>query len=139
MVTQPGWRTIEVPLNLHVSLTLGELVDGWLVQVRRFTIEMDSYPDDRRVWAAHDFIGALHLRDALERGLDLVSDHDREDVLGHLGKADRDFEAFTEPDQAELLKGVLFDEPIGECWWWKRVPTRGPVRDELDGNAWDGR
>lgn len=135
MTSEPRWRSLEVPVNTTVSLSMGELLDGWRIQVRRFLSELDSDRDDRGVWGAHDYIGALHLRDALERGLALVGEAERDAAAVLVGKTDREFEGLTEQDRSELLDRFLVAEPSGESWWWKRVPIRGPVRVDLDGES----
>lgn len=124
------WRTVVVAVNKHVSLTLGELVDGWQQHVQRFVAELDTDPHDRTTWGVHDYIGALHLRDAVERGLALLQDGEQADAIRHVTPVDRKLEEQTEPDEAALL-GVFPSDSSGGSWWWHRVPTRGPIRTEL--------
>lgn len=132
MNSEKQWRAVVIALNPHVSLTMGELLDGWRAHVRRFVAELDAAPADRATWGAHDYIGALHIREALERGLALLQDQDREDAKRQVADTDRDLEAQTEPDPSGLLNGFLSPESTSDSWWWHRVPSRGPVRDELD-------
>lgn len=132
MDTERRWRSIEVALNPKVSLTIGELFDGWRAHVHRFVAELDAVPADRAVWGAHDYIGALHIREALERGMALLQDDDRNDAMHQVSETDREFAAQTEPDRSRLVNGFLSPESTGDSWWWHRVPSRGPVRYELD-------
>lgn len=132
MDSEKRWQALEVALNPHVSLTIGELIDGWRAHVRRFVAELDAAPANRAAWGAHDYIGALHIREALERGLALLQDEDRDDAMRQVAEADRKLRAHTEPDRSGLLDGFLSPEPTRDSWWWHRVPSRGPVRYELD-------
>ena len=113
---------------------MGELVDGCR-HSSTFLAELDSAPDNRDVWGAHDYIGALHLRDALDRGLGLLSGTERDDAARRIGNADRELEAQTEPDQDGLIHGLVSNVEGGDGWWWQRIPVRGPVRDEFDVHA----
>ena len=135
MTHEDGWPALVVALNAHVSLTMRELVEGWQAHVRRFLVEFDSDPGDRDVWGVHDYIGALHLRDALERGLDLLGGIERDDAALQVGDTDRQLKAKTEPDHDGLIYRHVSPAEGGDGWWWRRIPVAGPVRDELDTQA----
>jgi hypothetical protein len=119
-------------MNLHVELALGELLDGWAAHIRRFHDESKRSCADRDTWGTHDYVAALNLRDALERGLGLLGNGDRVAALQEMTELDQHFEALTEPDASALLRAYAVDGIPDTHWWWHRVPKRGPVREELD-------
>ncbi|WP_134765113.1 hypothetical protein [Nocardioides sp. 1609] len=132
MASKKQWQTVSVALNPYVSLSMGELLDGWRSHVRRLSVELDAETSDRATWGAHDYAAALHIREAFERGLALLQAQDRADAKREVADSDQYLQTRTEPDVGGLLNELLSAEATSDSWWWHRVPKRGPVRDELE-------
>lgn len=128
----PSWRRVVVAVNPHVSLTLGELVDGWEAHVQRLAAELGAESGDRTTWGAHDYLATLTIRESIALGLSLVQEGERTHVIGQVAVTDREFEEFTEPDRRELLRTLLPSDLRHKSWWWHRVPKGGPVRYDLE-------
>jgi hypothetical protein len=98
------------------------LVDSWARHVLRLANESKE-PESVDTWIAHDYLAALYIRDAVERGL-----------LGETNPAVQVTDAllltFTQTDEFGLLK-LLDDEVPRDPWWWRQVPSAGPIADEL--------
>jgi hypothetical protein len=125
-------EAVVVDLGHDHRRSLAVLVRGWAEHVDRLVAERDLDPDDGSRWTPHDLVAALYLRDFVERGLrDLPED------LAALGRRvvnpiDAAFDGFTAPDPEGLLRPWLSDdEPLGDGWWWHRVPSSGPVAHDL--------
>lgn len=127
-----NWRDAVVFLDGGATLSLGELVEGWCAHVRRLIAELDAGPEDLWVWGIHDYVAALILREAVERGLKLLAEPARAAVGAEVSLADETFETYTELDQESLLQHVLPPGQEHDSWWWGRIPVRGPARTELD-------
>lgn len=113
---------------------IDELIEAWRQHVEKFVAESrlsgsdPSVQRDARVWGAHDLPAAFHLRDRIQH----VLTHDQPPTPEELGQIDDHFRSTTVED-GRLLIGRLLDEDIsGRAWWWQRIPTSGPVVDELD-------
>lgn len=114
-------------------MSLGELADGWSAHVRRIIDEFDARQEDRTTWGAHDYVAALHLRDAIERGLQMLDESSRAAALDQVAATDQEFSDQTEDDQGTLLSAFLGSS--GDAWWWQRIPVRGPIRSEVAGGG----
>ena len=101
-----------------------DLVDSWARHVRRFARE-SSGADFDSSWGVYDYIAALHIRDAVARGLG-----DQPDLPPPVAAADELLRRFTEPDHDRLLQRAEPDAPR-DPWWWQRVPSAGPVATDL--------
>lgn len=110
------------------AIYLLDLVDSWARQMALIAAEagapLGSMPDTR---TADDFVGALYTRSRLEKALAMV---DGEVSLGSVMAADELFRRFTVFDGTETLRRVYDDAPL-QPWWWQRVPTSGPIYEEL--------
>lgn len=110
------------------SVYLLDLVDAWAADVWLFANEAaaptDPLADDRTVF---DFIAALHLRNRLDRALRAI---DGDVALSCVAAADELFRRFTVFDGTQTLQRG-YPDARREPWWWERVPTAGPVFDEL--------
>lgn len=110
--------------------TLRQLVRDWHMEVARI-IDAQSRTD-AGAWNADDFVGALHARDRIERGiLDKPADV-RDAVSLETRVVDTAFEAVTVEDGTSIV--LRFGGLPGEArnWWWHRLPARGSIREELD-------
>ncbi|WP_148616436.1 hypothetical protein [Nocardioides rubriscoriae] len=134
MARSDEWRAAVVALNPDVSLSMGELVAGWDSHIRRIIAELDAKQNDQTVWGIYDFIAALHLRDAVERGLKALHGSPFAAAFAEVAALDQRFVDHTERDHHALLHAFLAaEQPRSDAWWWHRVPTRGPIRFDLSG------
>lgn len=75
----------------------------------------------------------LYVRDQVQRVLDDpdLPVQDRHQVSAEVSRVDQKFQAATVEDADQML-GRLLDEGVsGRRWWWCRIPTSGPIVDEL--------
>lgn len=116
-------------------LAMGQVADGWRQHVERFQDELPKTLDDRTVWGAHDWAAALYLRDALSRAQGELRATERDLAEQAIAEADEQYREMSELDDDGLLFRFLMElkpaDPRG--WWWRMIPKRGPVREELDG------
>jgi len=127
------WQNYLTQMNEYAQFKLGDLVEAWRGHIDRLLREQDSTLEDHSVWGAHDYAAALHLRDGVARGLNTLPDEGRFDAISLVRSVDEIFMQFTEPDIACLVVRFLATDECRREWWWYRIPTRGPVRDELQG------
>lgn len=111
--------------------TLAELVAGWTAHVDRIEAESTRSLGDRDVWAEHDFVAMLHLRDRLAAGLQQAPTRIAALVEPLVLASDQRFEAITAPDSTQLLERVVPEPERGTDWWWQRVPLGGPIVEAL--------
>ena len=114
--------------------TIGQLLRSWQAEVQRFERELDKTLDDHTVWVAHDYEGALYLRDAIGDAFRKLSPAQRDAAEGSITAADECFLAITEPGADQLVpRFLVLPRDVTRGWWWSRVPRRGPVREEMNG------
>ncbi|HTU87279.1 MAG TPA: hypothetical protein VMF57_16990 [Solirubrobacteraceae bacterium] len=101
-----------------------DLADSWAGHVLRF-IREGSSTDVEACWGAHDYVPALIIRDALQRGLP-----DPTSPPAFIDITDQMFRSFTQPDEHADLRLVDHDHPHDE-WWCRRIPKAGPIAAEL--------
>ncbi|MGW0806614.1 hypothetical protein [Nonomuraea sp. NPDC002799] len=110
-------------------------VEAWRLHVDKIDAERSlSNADpavlaDGRVWGAHDLPAALYIRDRVERALAEpgVPWGARELVTA----ADEKFLAATRSGGRRVIGLLLNEDLTGTAWWWDRVPTSGPISEEL--------
>lgn len=139
---QSHWSTRMVDRPPFDHLSIGQLVEGWQLDVQRFEDELDRdepvwipgtsplLPSIHHVWNEHDFVGALTLRDSVEVQLHRLDGSDATEARAEVQAVDDHFLGFTEPD----LTGAVIEASNGGAgggWWWRRAPVRGPVRRSL--------
>jgi ribonuclease HI len=107
-----------------------DLVDSWASHVCRFVKEasVSGLVTGSRHWGADDWIGALYIRDHLERVLERLGIGG---TLATVEVTDELFRRFTVTDVSGALRLSGIDDLPHEPWWWLRVPTTGPVAYEL--------
>lgn len=108
--------------------TLGDRIENWGAHVLRICREADLV-DLHDPWGVHDFVAALYIRDAVERGLSSVSWEGEPPAL--VGAVDDLLRSASEPVPEGSLSIVHPDVPRMP-WWWQLQPRRGPIREELD-------
>lgn len=112
--------------------SLLDLIDAWAGRVLKLLA--DTAPDvdagGGATWTIHDLVGALYLRDAIERGLqDLLRRTAGTAVMATVMAIDELFNTFTLDDVHGVIHLVDAEAPDSP-WWWGRVPMNGPVADE---------
>jgi hypothetical protein len=114
--------------------SLEQLVDGWNRHVERLVAEgtrhMSEDSPETVLWGVHDYAAALHLRDLVEGASHNPSTMQTE-LAERLRSADAKFISFTKKDLAGWLPRAIPEAGSRPEWWWRRIPKRGPVVDEL--------
>jgi hypothetical protein len=112
-----------------------DLVDAWAGRVLKLLSDTDPAvnPNDAATWTIHDLVGALYLRDAVERGVRELSESQRNTGPGiaAVTAVDELFKSFTVFDKRGVIRLVDPGAP-NESWWWHRLPATGPVASEAD-------
>lgn len=120
-----------VALGHGRTRTAADLIVGWAAHVTRLLQERElRLADQRDVWNAHDYVAALVIRGFAERGLDQLDHGLRARAGAAVRRFDEQLRGFTEPDSRGLLRRFAAQD-AGNEWWWERIPTSGPVRDDL--------
>lgn len=110
-----------------------ELVEAWQQHVDKIDAERDLSGTDPSVWGAHDLPAALYLRDRVQRALEdsNLAVQDRNQLSAEVSRVDQRFQTATVEDTDHLLGRLLSEDVSGRSWWWHRVPTSGPIVEEL--------
>ena len=135
MSTSFSWTDHPIVFGDESVWTMGEIADGWRRHIERFRDELPKTLEDHTVWVVHDWAAALHLRDFLSRAASELPDAERRRAEHVIGRTDDVFREMSELDVGGLLRKFLMElHPSGPLdWWWSLIPTRGPVREELQG------
>lgn len=124
-------ESTTVPLGHGRTRTAADLIVGWAAHVTRLGRELDRrLAEHREVWNAHDYVAALLIRGLVERALDGLDEELRASASRAVQRFDDQLRSFTEPDERGLLRRFAAAD-AGSQWWWERIPTSGPVRDDL--------
>lgn len=136
-------RAISVDMGHGRRLSLHDLITSWHRDVERLRREAaGEAADPRSTRNEHDYVGVLLLRDRLENALREVGHHRARTLVDQV---DATLRSFTGESPAELLAGIADVSPHDRAWWWRRIPSTGPLRrdlqwylDNLDrtGTAW---
>jgi hypothetical protein len=121
---------VMVDLGYGRKRSLLQLVDAWSDHVLRLYRERDmTLAEAPSAWGVHDYIAALSIRDHLEHGLEQITEQRIPSVVEI---ADELLRTFTATASAGMTRLSAFDETIPtEPWWWQRLPTTGPVAEEV--------
>lgn len=123
---------VTIQLSPDQPASLRSLVDGWAQHVKRLYAERDYDLDgDPDCWGAHDYAGALYLRDTVAFGLEQTPLEIADIAQSSIASTDKLFLSYTEPDGAGMIDRFERAEHHDSAWWWKRIPKTGPVRQEL--------
>lgn len=82
----------------------------------------------------HDYYAALLVRSQVEEALINVPAKHHSMVRDELTVIDDKFLRFTRIDGNSDLERFLsftYNETTDDGWWWQRIPTSGPVCEEL--------
>lgn len=111
------------------------LIDAWAGRVLKLFFDTDPGvdPNDGSTWTINDLVGALYLRDAVERGLrDLAQRRGRSMAeVAAVRAVDELFKTFTADDKRGVVQLTDTAAPSSP-WWWRRLPVTGPVATEAD-------
>lgn len=86
------------------------------------------------VWNEHDYVAALFIRDFIETGLSLLDKSMVSAAQKLVSLADTEYISFTRDGYRALLGRAAQIETEDRGWWWDRIPTSGPVSDQLTSN-----
>ena len=124
-------NAIVVPVSPDTGLGLTDLLGAWWEHLSKFEADLSLSLDDHSVWGVHDYIAALIIRDHLARAMLRVEPILVGQVESVVAEVDRQFMDFTECDEDGCTERTDGRKDLSRGWWWKRVPMRGPVREEL--------
>lgn len=114
------------------SIPVSDVIDSWCGHVNRFIDELDEHWEDPSLdlWGIDDLGAAYFIRDSIDRTIEL-----RGTRPPHaLELADRCLRLITEQTSDEWTKYI--GDLAGPGWWWKQIPIRGPVKEQLLGLGW---
>lgn len=111
------------------TLPLLALLESWALRVLRVYTELETTVAECE-WGMDDYVGALFARDWLERGLQAAGLTQGRREPSAVLAVDALFRSFTLPDEHGFLQNVQRGLPV-EPWWWTRIPSRGPIADEI--------
>ncbi|WP_146244050.1 hypothetical protein [Curtobacterium sp. MCBD17_013] len=106
------------------TFPLSTLIEDWAARVLKFAD--DSRTETVRPWTLDDYLGALHLRDVIDR--ELVGSASGTALPPTLRLAD-----WVLSDISETVEPLVLEADVGEAatrWWWSRIPAAGPVAED---------
>jgi hypothetical protein len=104
------------------------LLDDWAAGILELRRQVQTAVPEGEAWTYFDILGMMSLRAAIERGLGSVLSGD-DDPPRALTALDTLFRDLTVDDPSGLAGWV--DPDSGPQWWWRRIPTTGPVADHV--------
>lgn len=131
--TEAQLRDTSVDIGYGRTRTMYDLILGWAAHVRKFKKELTaSRLATPYVWNEHDYVAALFVRDFVDAGLSQLSE-ELSIVVGELiSPIDSEYVSFTQGGYRNMLARVAGIDTNSRGWWWDRIPTSGPVLDELN-------
>ncbi|WP_202565681.1 hypothetical protein [Agreia sp. COWG] len=116
--------------------TFQVVVNGWAAEVWLDYQAQDSKRQDRRDWSPYDFIGGLSLRSILFTAENRMREVGAlVGVVPQIEVADQLFRTITQQDVNRMIPKIWTwserGEPSNEEWWWKRIPSSGPILEEF--------
>ena len=114
------------------QVSLLDLVDDWAQRVVKFASDIAETRslDEGTTWGFHDIVGAFQLRDAIESSVPKQEGGTAADIAV-LQATDLLLMKLTE-DGGRPLYQRIYPEDVTPRWWWDRLPTVGPVREEAE-------
>jgi hypothetical protein len=122
---------VTVQVSSQRMLDLANLLQAWKGHVEKIEGDLSLPESDRSLWGAHDFIAALYIRDFLQVGISGLKRVGHEKFDRIVGEIDERFCSYTEVDEIGLAERVDGRSDPNRGWWWRRIPDRGPIRNEL--------
>ncbi|HEX4249106.1 MAG TPA: hypothetical protein VH008_14685 [Pseudonocardia sp.] len=108
-----------------------DLAVAWDLHVQKIDQDRALPWSDRTVWTEHDLAGALFIRDALETSLAELPPSVAERMRGYIATSDEQFRSFTVDDSGDRIAKIACVDVGGRPWWWFRVPSSGPIAEDL--------
>lgn len=111
--------------------------EGWRQQVKKVVDDYDADHDAPTTWTVNDYIGVLRVRDFLEDELNKLPAEERREAAERVEETDEFYRRHTEvsPTSVWELTPQVLNEASGQ-WWWRRAPSRGPIRVEMERWGW---
>ena len=109
---------------------LSILLGAWYQHVGKLKADLLCPDDDRSVWGVFDLVAAATIRSKLEKELERAEVQN--EARSAVDEVDEDFLSFTEGDEEARLARLAEGAPGPREWGWRRIPTGGPARRELD-------
>jgi hypothetical protein len=107
------------------------LAVAWAAHVEKIDNDRALPWTDRSVWTEHDLAAALFMRDSVANALGQLRKDLAERLAAYVSVADDRFRSFTKDDSGERLAKIAHVDLAGRGWWWFRVPTSGPIAQDL--------
>ncbi len=104
---------------------------AWKVHVEKIDNDRSLPWEDRTVWTEHDLVAAMYIRGFAEDAVSLLRPDLATKVRVWLAQIDDRFRSFTAEDSGERVAKVAGIDTAGRGWWWFRVPTSGPIVQDL--------
>ena len=106
---------------------------AWELHVEKIDSDRALPWTDHSVWTEHDFAGALFQRDFLDTTLSRLDPVVVGKLRPYVEKTDERFRSFTIDDSGDRMARVAGVGSSGRGWWWYRVPSSGPIAEDLAG------
>jgi hypothetical protein len=104
---------------------------SWELHVEKLDNDRALPWTDRSVWTEHDLAGTLFQRDFLEDALSRLRPELAAKIRQYVAKTDGRFRSFTADDSGDRMAKIAGISMAGRGWWWFRVPTSGPIVQDL--------
>ena len=107
------------------------LAVAWAAHVEKIDNDRALPWTDHSVWTEHDLAAALFMRDSVANALGLLRKDLADRLATYVAVTDDRFRSFTENDSGERLAKIARVDLSGRGWWWFRIPTSGPIVQDL--------
>ncbi|MDQ3788230.1 MAG: hypothetical protein M3422_13440 [Actinomycetota bacterium] len=121
---------VKPPPGSGESDALG-LAVAWAAHVEKIDDDRALPRTDRSVWTEHDLAAALFKRDFVADALGRLRKDLADRLAIYISEADDRFRSFTNDDSGERMAEIAEVDLSGRGWWWFRVPTSGPIAEDL--------
>jgi hypothetical protein len=110
---------------------VAQLALAWQAHVEKIDKDRALPWTDHSVWTEHDLVAALFMRDFVEDALSQLRPELADKARQYVANADDQFRSFTAEDSGERVGRIAGVDMTGRGWWWFRVPTSGPIVEDL--------
>jgi hypothetical protein len=107
------------------------LAVAWAAHVEKIDNDRALPWTDRSVWTEHDLAAALFMRDSVANALSRLRKDLADRLADYVSVTDDRFRSFTQDDSGERMAKIARVDLSGRGWWWFRVPTSGPIAQDL--------
>lgn len=122
----------NVPLSEWRSRNPIELIEAWRAHVDKIDTDRTLSTDDHSAWVAHDLVAALSMRDFVDDARHALPPELRAKIDQHLTDIDDHWHSITEHDPHGKAGTIAELDTSTRGWWWHRIPTHGPMRDDIE-------